>query len=172
MIKPIQSILFATNLSENCRAALEASVAMATQHKARLVLLHVMDREVPSHVESHFKDLLGEEKWKALIAEHEKEAHETLVGKMSSGKIGHKAMKMYCEEAGIDMQSCDFPFQEAVVADSSIVDAIIAQCGEHSCNLIVLGGQKGFFAGNAIGSVVKGVLRKASVPVLVVPPHE
>ncbi len=172
MLKPIQSILFATNLSENCRAALEASVAMATQHKARLVLLHVMGREMPSHIESHFKDLLGEQKWKALIAEHEKEARETLVGKMSPGKIGHKAMKMYCEDAGIDMESCDFPFQDVVVADSSVVEAVIAQCGEHSCDLIVLGGQKGFFGGNAIGSVVKGVLRMASVPVLVVPPHD
>ena len=66
MLKPVKSLLFATNLSENCRPALETAIAMATQHHAELVLLHIIDREVPGQVEEHFKGVLGEEKWEAI----------------------------------------------------------------------------------------------------------
>lgn len=170
MFKPIKSLLFATNLSENCRPALNASITMAAQYRATLVLLHVIDRDVPAQIEEHFKAALGEEKWEAIKKEHEQDAREALIGKMSSDKIGEKVMRQYCSEAGIDPASCEFNWREVVVVDNNIAGAIIGQSREHGCDMIVLGARKGFLGGNTVGSTIKGVLRKAGVPVLVVPP--
>ncbi|MFP4193410.1 MAG: universal stress protein [Desulfosalsimonas sp.] len=170
MVAPIRSLLFATNLSEECKPALAASVAAAAQHRAELVLLHVVDREVPTQVEEHFKGVLGEEKWKALKEEHEQDARQALIGKMSPGQIGQKVMRNYCEEAGINVEACEFNWHEVVVADRNIPNTIIDQVKKFGCNMIVMGSDKGFFGGNSVGSTIKGVLRKSRVPVLVVPP--
>jgi nucleotide-binding universal stress UspA family protein len=172
MFGPVKSLLFATNLAENCRPALEASIATATQYKATLVLLHVLDKEVPAQVEEHLKSVLGEEKWASLIDEHQRDARDALIGKMTGGKIAQRAMRMYCEEAGIDSESCDFQYRELVVNNSHIADTIVSQSLEHGCDLIIMGSQKSFMGGNSIGSVIKGVMRKAAIPVMVVPPRK
>ncbi len=169
MFKPIKSLLFSTNLSENCRPALEASIAMATQHQAELVLLHIIDRDVPGQVEEHFKTVLGEEKWEALKLEHEQDAHQALIGKMSSDKLTSRVMEQYCEEAGMDAATCNFPWRDVVVAGGDVAGTIIEQSIANNADLIVLGSRKGFLGGNSVGSTVKGVLRKSAIPVLVVP---
>ena len=169
MFGPVKALLFATNLSEACRPALETAIAMATQYQATLVLLHVMDKEVPSQVEEHLKSVMGEERLQALLTEHEQEARDALIGKMSSGKMARKAMRMYCAEAGIEAEACNFQYRELVVPGSPVADTIASQAKSQGCDLIVLGSQKGFRKSNAVGSVIKGVLRQADVPVLVVP---
>ncbi|MFP4000201.1 MAG: universal stress protein [Desulfobacterales bacterium] len=170
MVAPIRSLLFATNLSEECKPALAAAVAAAAQHKAELVMLHVVDREVPTQVEEHFKGVLGEEKWEALKKEHEQDARQALIGKMSPGQIGQKVLRNYCEEAGIDADSCGFNWHEVVVADRNIANAIIDQAKKYGCDMIVMGADRGFFGGNSVGSTIKSVLRHTKIPVLVVPP--
>jgi nucleotide-binding universal stress UspA family protein len=171
MLKKINKLLFATNLSENCLAALHTSVAMATTYQATLVLLFVMHREVPGHVESDLKYFLGEEKWNELIQEHEKETHDALIGKMSSKKINRTVMRKYCEESGIDPDSCSFPYEEVVAHGEDVPGTIASQAETSECGAIVLGAKKGFVTTNSVGSVIKGVLRKSKVPVIVVPPY-
>jgi hypothetical protein len=125
MFKPVKSLLFATNLSENCRPALEASIGMATQHQAELVLLHIIDREVPGQIEEHFKGVLGEEKWEAIKLEHEQDARQALIGKMSTDKLSLKVLQQYCEEAGMNPATCSFPWREIVEVNSDIAGTII-----------------------------------------------
>lgn len=169
MVAPIRSLLFATNLSDDCRPALASAVAAAAQHKSELIMLHVIDREVPAQIEEHFKGVLGEEKWEALKQEHEQDARQALIGKMSPGKIGQKVLSNYCREAGLDADSCSFNWHEVVVADRNIADAIVSEAQRRGSDMIVLGAGKGFLGGNSVGSTIKGVLRKAHVPVMVVP---
>lgn len=171
MFTSINSILFATNLSPACRPALEASVSMAAHYRAKLVLLHVITSEMPNYLESHFKGVLGSSEWESLKQEHEQDAREALIGKMSPGKIGQRAIRKYCEDAGIDPELFEFTWQDAVVEDKHIVRAILNQSKEYDSNLIVIGAQKGRFGGNATGSTIKGVLEKSAIPVLVVPPR-
>lgn len=169
MVARIRSLLFATNLSAECRPALSAAVASAAEYRAELVLLHVIDREVPAQIEEHFKGVLGEEKWEAMKKEHEQDARQALIGKMSPGQIGQKVLRNYCADAGIDADSCSFNWHEVVVADKNIAGAIIGQAEKHGCDMIVLGAGRGFLGGNAVGSTIKTVLRKSEIPVLVVP---
>lgn len=169
MVTPIRSILFATNLSEECRPALEASVALATQHKADLVLFYVIAADTPNYIENELESLFGKEKWEELKKEQKEDVAKTLTGKMSSGGLGKKALQQYCMGAGIDMDRCDFNWRHVIIADKIRAEAILSQANEQGCDLIVLGAGKAFLGGNAVGSTIKTVLRKSKIPVLVVP---
>lgn len=171
MFNPIKSVLFASNLSPSCWAAFEASIALAGQNKAKLVLLHVIDRDVPLHVEEHLKAVLGEEKWARLAQEHHQDAHQALIGKMSSDNLLQRALQQYCADAGVHDADCGISGHETVVAEGDITQEILSQAAKHECDLIVLGARKGFLKNNSMGSVVKGVMRKSKIPVLFVPPR-
>jgi len=171
MFKPVKSILFATNLSENCRPALEASLFMAGHYGADIVLLHVVDRDVPLQVEEHFKAVLGEEKWEELKQEHEQDAREALIGKMSSKKIVEKVMAKYKRDLGIEGTEADFNWRDVVLSDKNIDRAIVRQAMEEGCELIVMGTGKDFLGDNSLGATISGVLRKSKIPVMVVPAH-
>ena len=167
---PIRSILFATNLSQACVPALTTSVYLAAHHKARLVLLHVVDSDVPDHIEKQLERTLGRDQFAKIKHEHEQDAQEALIGKMTPGKLGQKAIEQYCLDAGVDPKEFEFNWQHLVVADKELSRAILKQAAENECDLIVAGSKKGFFKGQSVGSTVKGLLEKAEIPVLVVPP--
>ncbi len=172
MSKHFSSLLFATNLSENCRPALNHSVAIAAECQATLNLLFVLHKELPGYAETQLKSAFGEEKWEALLREHEEGAREALIGKMTPGRIGQRAMRMYCSEAGMDEDACNIRYKELVVHGGNISDTIVEQAKKNDCSLIILGAQKGVMGGSSIGSVIKGVLRSSRMPVLVVPPYQ
>jgi nucleotide-binding universal stress UspA family protein len=52
------------------------------------------------------------------------------------------------------------------------VEGILAQAQACKCRLIVMGASKGLLAGTTIGLHIKSVIKKASVPVMVIPPVE
>ena len=169
MSRPIRTLLFATNLSEDCRPALETARFFAEQFGVGVVLLHVIDRALPSQVDEHFKGVLGEKKWEGLKKEHEQDAREALIGKMTSGKIVEKVMENYRSETGIDTGERNLNWREVVVEEKNVGNAILDQAKEHGCDLIVLGSRKGFISGNAVGTTIRHVLGKAEMPVMVVP---
>jgi nucleotide-binding universal stress UspA family protein len=170
MFKPIQSILFATNLSENCRAAFDFAASMATRYQATLVLLHVIEK-MPEYVEGRIKGLLGEAHWKEISQSHADNARQALIGKKSSTKMIREALDRFCIDAGIDDASCGYHSREIVVADGEIVEEVIAQSKKYKADLIVLGTRDGFLSDNRIGQTIKAILRDSKIPVMVVPPH-
>ena len=172
MPTPIRSILFATNLSQSCVPALIHSAYLAAHHSAMLILLHVVDSDVPELIEKHLESALGKERFLKIKQEHEQDARETLIGKMTPGKLGQKAIKQYCLDAGQDPDKFEFNWQHLVVAGKDRVASIIKQAREHNCSLIVIGSTKGLLKAQAVGPTVKGLLEKSKIPVLVVPPGE
>ena len=170
MFKPIQTILFATNLSENCRAAFDFAASMATRYQATLVLLHVTEK-MPEYVEGRLKGLLGEARWKEISQSHADNARQSLIGKKSSSKLIREALDRFCIDAGIDDASCGYHSREIVVANGEIVEEVIEQSKKYKADLIVLGTRDGFLSDNRIGQTIKSVLRNSKIPVMVVPPH-
>lgn len=171
MFKTIKTILFATDLTPTCRAAFEASISLAAQYQAKLVLLHIVARNVPSFIEGHLKTVLGDEKWESLAAEHQQDARHALIGKMSPESLLHTALKQYCVDGGIDDVNCGLRAHEIVVAEGDIIHQILTQAANHQVDLIVIGARKGFLKSNSMGPTAKGVMRKTRVPVLFVPPR-
>jgi nucleotide-binding universal stress UspA family protein len=170
MFKPIQSILFATNLSENCRAAFDFAASMATRYQATLVLLHVIEK-MPEYVEGRLKGLLGDQQWKEMSQSHVDNARQALIGKKSSSKLIREALDRFCVDAGIDDASCGYHSREIVVADGEIVVEVIETSKKYKADLIVLGTRDGFLSDNRIGQTIKSILRNSKIPVMVVPPR-
>lgn len=169
MIKPIKNLLFATNLSPDCLSAFEYSAAIATRFEATLVLLHVVEK-MPEYVESRLKGLLGQKQWDETVESQLSGAREQLIGKKSSNTMIQAALEQFCSVAGIDDDSCGYHSREIVVSNGEVIQDIIKTSQDYTCDMIVMGTKEGFLAHNSIGSVIKGVMRKAKIPVMVVPP--
>lgn len=171
MFKPIKSILFATNLSQNCMPAFEMAASMATRYQATLVLLHVLER-VPDYIESRLRGMLGEKNYEQLVQKNSENARQALIGKKSSGSLIRDALDQFCTDAGIDDDSCGYQSREIVVAEGDLVDEIITRTKAHECDLIVMGAREGFLSDNSIGHTIKAVMRHSKVPVMMVPPFD
>lgn len=171
MIKPLSNILFATNLSADCVAAFDYAAAIATRFQATLVLLHVVDK-MPEYIESRLKGLLGESQWKESIESQVSAARNQLIGKKSSNKMIKAALAQFCSQAGIDDDACGYHSREIVITDGEVIDDIIENAQKYQCDLIVMGTKEGFLTHNSIGATIKGVMRRATIPVMVVPPVE
>ena len=85
MLKPIKSILFATDLSKNCQAALDFTNAMATRFQSKVYLLHVIE-DLPEGVDGRLKNLLGRHKWEDLVNAQQANVHKSLTGKTSANQ--------------------------------------------------------------------------------------
>lgn len=168
MIKPIRSILFATDLTTDCQAALDFTMAQATRFHATVYLLHVIEK-LPDHMNERLKDLLGTHEWDKMVNSHQEDAHKSMLGKTSTNTVIRQAIHDFCKEVGIDDKTCDFQSREIIISDGDIVEDIIENAEKNECDLIVLGGHKTIFSKTSIGSTIKGVLKNSTIPVTVVP---
>lgn len=169
MFKPIKNILFATNLSETCRQALNFAAILATRFQATIVLLHVLEK-VPRSAEGQLRAMIGDDRWNEILASQEKDARQILIGKRSSAALIHTALSHFCAEAGIDDAACGYTSKEIVIGDGDVVDNVIKFSEEYNCDLIILGTREGFLSTNTIGPTIKAIMRRSRIPVLVVPP--
>ncbi len=169
MIKPIQNILFATNLSDDCLSAFDYAAAIATRFQATLVLLHVVEK-VPQYIESRLKGLLGEKQWEETLSSQLSGVRQQLIGKKSSNALIQAALGQFCSDAGIDDSACGYHSREIVVTDGEVIHDIIKSAQDYKCDLIVMGTKEGFLSHNSIGSTIKRVIRQTKIPVMVVPP--
>jgi nucleotide-binding universal stress UspA family protein len=168
-MKSISSILFATNLTENCTPAFEFAASLAIRYQATLVLLHVLER-MPDYIEAYLRGMLGEDRWESYTAAHQKTALDSLAGKKSDNRMIREALEKFCAEAGIDDDACGYHSREIVLTDGDVVEDIITQARRHRCDLIIMGAHQGIITGTSIGATVKNVLRGSKIPVMVVPP--
>ena len=168
MLDSIKTILFATDLSINCIPAFDFTLVIAMQFKAKICLLHVMEK-IPDYVESRLEGLFGEDQWKEMMHSYENSARQKLIGKRSSSKLIQNALNHLCKEAGIDEASCGYRSSEIIVTDGDIADKILETSKTYNCDLIVMGNRKGFLSKSAIGLNTKSVMKRSEIPVLVVP---
>jgi nucleotide-binding universal stress UspA family protein len=169
MLKSIKTILFATNLEQNSVPAFEAAVSLALTYRAKIVLLHVLEK-MPGYIEGRLAGLFGEAQWKEMLQAHETKVRQKLIGKRSSSELIRQTLEHFCSQAGIDDASCGYESREVVVTESGdIAERIVENVITHQCDVIVLGGHEGLFTKQSIGPTVRSVLKKSKIPVLVVP---
>ena len=168
MIKPLKTILFATNLNESCNQAFQMAATLAIRYQATLVLLHVIEKS-PDYVEGRLKALMGEAEWNNMLDSLTEDAQKTLIAKRSSNTMIRDALDHFCTVAGIENNSCEYHSREIVVSSGDVVEDILHYSKIFNCDIILLGARKGMLSETAIGSTIKSVLRKSKKPVLVVP---
>ncbi len=171
MLKPIRSILFATDLTQNCQPALEFTIGLATSFRATIYMLHVIEK-LPEHMDERLKDLLGRHQWEDMINSHQMNARRSLLGKKSTNAVVREAVHDFCKEAGIDENACDFNSREIIISDGDVVEEVLKHADSNECDLIVLGAHRTVFANTSVGSTTKNILKKAKVAVTIVPPEE
>ena len=167
MLKPIDVILFATDLTPGCQQAYEFAVAMAIRNKALLYVLYIIE-EMPESIEGRFRGLIGKHQWQDLMQTKKDDIHKSLTGKRLSSQVLEE-IQHFCEKVGMDEDSCAFHSREVIISAGDIAETIIKNAEENECDIIVLGAQKGMLSKNSIGSSIKSVLKLSPIPVTVVP---
>lgn len=168
MLKPIRSILFATDLTQNCQQALEYTIATATRFRATIYMLHVIEK-LPDNARERVRDLLGHHKWEDLVSSQQEAAHKSLLGKQSTSVEVREALVEFCQTEGIDDNACDFQSTEIIITDGDVVDDILFTAEKNECDLIVLGAYRNIFGKSNIGNTAKKVLKNSNVPVTLAP---
>lgn len=171
MLKPIQNILFATNLTENCMQAFDFAAVLATRFQAKIILLHVME-QIPDYVEGRLRGLLGDEQWEKTMQTSRSSARERLIGKRSNSSIVQNALNAFCANVGIDEASCGYQSREIVVSSGDVVEDIISTSKDFDCDVIILGTRSGLVSKNSVGSTTRNILKKSAIPVVIVPADE
>jgi len=162
----IKRILFATDLSESARQAFAYAVSLAGQYNAGLVLLTVV--EELQAFESRLAAYVGPETWEAIRRKSEDEARQVLIGKQREYTEVKAALMQMCMAARGD---CPAPAtaDAVVVVRGRPASEIVEQARANGCDLIVMGSQgERSLAEAFLGSTARKVLKKSSVPVLVV----
>lgn len=168
MLKDINTILFTSNLSATSRVSFGHAAVLASQLKAKIVLLHIIEK-LPENYESRMTGLFGQAKWHEVLLQHKEEARHALVGKVSPRQMARTALSEFCRESGNGNDQCaSFP-HEIVVKEGDVVEEILQQAAEHSCGVIIMGAGKGLLSGTSVGHIIKSVLKKSKIPTLIVP---
>lgn len=169
MIKITQTLLFTTNLSDISREAFSSAVILASQLNAKIVLLHVYEK-LPESYDNRVKMLFGERQWARIAEQQFSDAKKMLIGKISTQQIIRAAMEQFCRENNIADQLRGEASIEIVIKEGDVVETILAEAEQRSCDMIVMGASKGLVSGTTVGMHIKSVMKKAKVPVLVIPP--
>lgn len=167
MLKPIESILFATDLTPNCQQAYEHAVGLSIRFKATLYLLYVIE-SMPENVEVRLKSLLGRHQWEDVMSTKIADAQKSLTGKIRSPGL-FSQIQEFCQAVGVDDDSCQFQSREILISAGDIAENILVHAKENECDLIVLGARKGLLVHNSIGTKMKTVLKNSPIPVTIVP---
>lgn len=154
MVPKLSKIMLVTDFSGTANRALPFAYAIADPG-AEVHLVHVIEHQaIPGPLYAHYTrdELFDPKKQKEAIAKVE--AHlKTLVPKGAADK-------------GIATKV-------AGVLHSTVPEGIAAEAKQRGCDAIVIGSHgRGGVAHLLLGSVAEGVIRHATVPVLVVPLRE
>jgi len=167
MLKPINAILFATDLSPQCQQAYEFAVAMGIRNKALVYILYILE-EMPESIESRIQGLVGRHQWQDLMQTKKEDVHKSLTGKRLSSQVLQE-IQDFCALVGEDEDTCDFNSQEIIISAGDISETIMKNAEDNECDIIVLGAHEGFVSRNSISDHIKTVLKRSSIPVIVVP---
>lgn len=167
MLKPINKILFATDLTPGCQKAYEFAVAMAIRNKAALYILYVI-QDMPESVEGRLKTLMGKHQWQDLMKTKKEDIHQSMTGKRLSSQV-LQDIQDFCDKIGMDGAACSFHTRDILISSGDIADTVVKNIKEHECDIVIMGAHEGLLSGNSIGDNLKNVLKVSPVPVTVVP---
>ncbi|WP_120499151.1 universal stress protein [Roseovarius sp. EL26] len=159
MLPQINDILFATDLSENANNALRHALSMAQAHGAKVHVLHVTEpltQDAIVTMQLFFQDDASRKK---AIKDRHASVKEML---KTNQRDFMKSLSKEGKEAYSRVESVE-------LIDGHPAEAILQRAKDLQCGLIVMGTHEHGTGHTFIGTVVKRVLRRSSIPTLVVP---
>lgn len=167
MYGEFKKILFATDLSNNCRHAFTYAAHLASHYCGHITILHVMEA-VSELIEPRLRIMFGEEQWEMLQSKHLHEARNSLIGKKSTLSTIHRALHSLSDPAQHD--EYQYVVDNILVKEGHVVETILETAKQESCDIIVVGSNKTMFSeANSLGRRTKSLLKRSRIPVLVIP---
>jgi nucleotide-binding universal stress UspA family protein len=167
-IPRIQKILFTTDLSKQTRHAFNYAVSLANQFGATLTILYVMEEVSPTQ-SANLQGFIGDERWEELRQSHEQEIRQILIGKKREGSIIRETLGEMLTATQKNFSENNLRTDEIVVTQGDTVDCILAEANTRQADLIVMGYHpRGRLEEAIVGSISRSVLRRATVPVLLI----
>ena len=168
MVPQINKILFTTDLSKESRKAFDYAVSLADRYEARITIIYVME-EFSKSADAYVKSFVGNDKWKEIQEDHEREARQILIGKQKEGALIRDALNQFCDEVQKDHSDCTYVVEDVVVAKGNVVDEILSQAQASKCDVIVMGYHvKGKLEQAMLGSTTRRLLRRSRIPVMLI----
>ena len=164
----IDTILYATDLSENARFAAAYAISQATLYRAKIIFLHVLP-EVPELLDRSVIGYIDESQWQAIKQSHYQDAREALIGKRNEHVVVREVLDQFSRNAKAELGGQELPEDEILVERGNPVEVILRVAAEKSCDMIVMGTHgRGSLADAMMGSTARRVIRRSVKPVLVV----
>ena len=172
MIQPPKKILFASDLSTDMKQVFEHAATIAAYSQSEIIVLHVME-EASKSSEKRVRMAFGEKLYQDIKNEQRDGAKNLLIGKNVDALRIRQAIAGFFkgEDNKANPIDSDSPIAKILVTEGkSIADEITLTATDEECDIIVIGCKQQGMLAEAMGDhVVRKVLKRASVPVFVVP---
>lgn len=158
----INKILYATDLSENAKAALAWAIMLAEKTDATVSVIHIIPDMVEEMSASMGYDLVAHFDM-GRLSELNEEGHEKAVESVK------KRIQDFCKEKKDDFQNAQLDFDEIIVKAGRPVREIIDAAVTGNFDMVVMGTHGHSLLDNLLlGSVARGVVHKCPIPVLTI----
>lgn len=158
MLPQIKTVLYATDLSENARYAYNYAASLAQQYGANITILHVIEK-LSAETFLQIQGYVGEDKWRKLQEEKQADFITTIKGRLNN----------FCDEISGEVDACTFQVDKILVKEGIAADEILHQAELNGADLIVMGTRGfGMFKDALMGGTARRVVRRSSIPVMVV----
>ncbi|MEH6478328.1 MAG: universal stress protein [Sneathiella sp.] len=159
MLPKIEDILVATDLSENSDNALRYALSMAQANKANLHVLHVTEPLSQDAVVTMQMFMQDEASRREAI----KNRHAAIKQLLKTNQ------KEFVSKLSADEKDAYASVSSVELIDGHPAEAILNRAKDLKCGLIVMGTHEHGTGHTFIGTVVKRVLRRSTIPTMVVP---
>ncbi|MEW6427120.1 MAG: universal stress protein [Thermodesulfobacteriota bacterium] len=157
MLPEIGTILYCTRIGPNSAYIYRYAVAMAERFGARIIVLHVVSALSPAQ-EALIDAYIGPESIHAVIDREEDRARARI----------RKHLEVFCAKAGKG-HDCSRLVDRIRIREGHAAEEILAEAAASGADLIVMGAHASSTVLDAImGSTAEKVIRRATIPVLVV----
>lgn len=159
MLPQIKDILFATDLSKNADNALRQALSMAQAYGAMVHVLHVTEPLSSDAVVTLNMFMQDDASRKAAIKDRHASIKQMLTDNQKDflASLSPQEKDAYASVSSVELD------------DGHAAETILMRAKDLGCQLIVMGTHEHTTGHTFIGSVVKRVLRRSSIPTLIVP---
>jgi nucleotide-binding universal stress UspA family protein len=162
----IKKILFATDLSDSAVHAFSYAVSLADVYGAGITTLHVF---AESSREEFISNRINADILKGIKNQHYSEARKSLMGKKREHIAIKEVLQAFSDEVRSPKEDDASVVDEIIIEEGNPAEVIVETAKKSNCDIIVMGTHgHGVIANVLIGSTSKSVVRKSTIPVLVI----
>jgi len=158
----IKKILYATDLSESAKLALNWAMSLAEKYDAAISIIHVIPDVIEEMSASMGYDLAAHfdaYRLNQLNAEGQSDAKDSI----------KERIKSVCEEIKDEFPSCRLDFNNIIIKAGHPVQEILAVANDGTYDMVIMGTHgHGLIDDLLLGSVARGVVHKCRVPVFTI----